>query len=463
MPVFQQHLVELLDRRFQLLQEQDEQEYLAHFLRFAALMLRDAELAPYSRQLVAEFEQRLLVTQEKWQQEVCDLVELRRQTTETFPDLDNSNTAFDEGPLGVSYEYDVSLAHFDDLVSGVSRESGESFSLIAPSMYDDSTLPLQVLSILKSTLRPKFDAYAKQAAEQRARGDTVDKMPEALDRLWSRLGSIEQAHAHDYRDFVNWRRTSPGQALVNVADLAKRLNPEPLQYESIHEIWKLRSLKEEWYYGHLGRVLYANEPDPKELKAVVNGCRNNARISYEGLRESISRLGAHEQIVNRYKIRCMWYDPSEVHNLGLQSDGEVALTRHLALYLYDQGLPVVSRLRVGIHEPDVAELGQGAILIEVKKYHAQERPSRVREKLIRGLAQLHAYLNAFEAHTEIREAYYVVYRLGGPLVEMPRYVRTPRFNICTVLIDMGEAHESGSRQSRPVVITEADLTFLIEP
>jgi hypothetical protein len=89
---------------------------------------------------------------------------------------------------------------------------------------------------------------------------------------------------------------------------------------------------------------------------------------------------------------------------------------------------------LGKHEVDLLELdAKHPMFIEAKAY----KDSRAKGEIVSGIGQLHAYLSSYEAHRNIFEAFYVIFRLAGPIYELPRIIRTNRFTIYPVLIDLG--------------------------
>lgn len=455
MPLGDRHLVELLDRRFDLLENQTGQEYLLHLIAFADFLFSDPQILAYVRQLLTEFQERAEIFDRELAEEIELITALREDTLRAYQDLDDSDMQPPESIIEGVREYEGSLAYFDDLVRGDKRVPGESIpSSVGP--YDDYSIPRILLNILSSKIRIKMDEDDARAKEQRAAEVKVDPIPPELDGLWVNCRTLEEGHTYRHRAFANYRRTSPGQALANTRDIAQRLNRQPAVTTSLGDSLQSRSMADIMGYGYMDNILYEDNPGTTQLNRLVDACRQYARIAYEGLRETIGRLGARMQIVERYKTRCTWYQASTIRAIG-ESEGELGLTRHLALFLFDQGLPVVTRLRLGVHEFDVADLASGTILVEAKTYSGSQTRSRVKADVIQGVSQVHSYLNSFEAATGIREAYLVVIRRGGALLDMPDRINTPRFSIFPVVIDVGKASDSGRRQPKPLVITAEQI------
>ena len=133
---------------------------------------------------------------------------------------------------------------------------------------------------------------------------------------------------------------------------------------------------------------------------------------------------------------------------------EDVLTRDMSLYLFDQGVTAIYRPRLGKHEYDLLELDvRQPMFIEAKAY----KDSGAKAELVSGVSQLHSYLSSLEAHKDISEAFYVMYRLGGPIYEFPRRISTARFTIYPILVDLGLSDESGRNQPKPILVSEEEI------
>jgi hypothetical protein len=59
---------------------------------------------------------------------------------------------------------------------------------------------------------------------------------------------------------------------------------------------------------------------------------------------------------------------------------------------------------------------------------------------------------------EVSEAFFVVFRAGGPPYELPESVRYGDLTIFPVLVDIARPEESGSRAPQPRLITAEELS-----
>lgn len=163
----------------------------------------------------------------------------------------------------------------------------------------------------------------------------------------------------------------------------------------------------------------------------------------------------------------MWYDKVRTRSLLLDEDGnlirekENTLVKEMARYLFDNGYPVLFHIRTENLETDLMDPSQKyPLLIEGKAYSSNSAKS----DLIQGIAQLHAYMNTFETtHYYIPEAYFVVFRISGPVYDFPKEILTNRYRIIPVIIDLGDSSVSGSRQqNQPIFIKHEDIIHEIK-
>ena len=353
MPLAHEHLISMLDRRFALLDGFDRREYLVQLISFADLLFNDPEVSPYSQQLVEDYSARLGGYERLLEEAVPAIIDFRDRLAAAYPNVDDSAA---EPPADMldNRRYEWTLAHFDNLVRGESRLIGERINT-SPSHYDDNTLPGQLIRILKSKANSLLDEEDRREKALVAGAKEPEPIAEDLSKMWAEFRTIEDGHRHSFRYFVNHRRTSPGQALVDVREIVRRLNKEPGEYRTLRDT--LANFQDALYWSLLEEVLYTDDPGLDRLDRDVEAIRKRTRVAYEGVREAVGKLGARIQIVHRYKTRCMWYDWPRMRTIAEQ--GELALTTHLALFLFDQGLPVTTRQRLGVHELDVADIARG--------------------------------------------------------------------------------------------------------
>jgi hypothetical protein len=131
--------------------------------------------------------------------------------------------------------------------------------------------------------------------------------------------------------------------------------------------------------------------------------------------------------------------------------------RELVLWLFDQGFSPITKPRLGL-EPDIIDPSQKSNLyVEVKQYGKADR-----SRLVKGIAiQLWetAHLQRGTEY-EAMEAFYVVFRCGGPLYQFPAQLTPPgeEWAVHPLVIDISPPTLRGSRgKESPVQLTEKEL------
>ena len=206
----------------------------------------------------------------------------------------------------------------------------------------------------------------------------------------------------------------------------------------------------------------ARHPELHPTAEKTDIVKQHLRRVHVELRALLGTALSHRRLVARFKTRCVLYDRRRLRELVMRgektdqefvSQREQILVNELARYLFDCGVWALVRVPFGHHEFDVIGTHGRPILVEAKVYI-----EAARQEIIGGFAQLHAYLNMIEGTPfQVREAHYVVFRLRGPIYDLPRVLRRGRHTIYAHIVDLGESAESGSRQPKPSVISAEDL------
>jgi hypothetical protein len=448
---YQERLIELLDRRYSLVADASPQDFLLELDAFLDFIQSDEVLKYYVEQMVAQFQRRIQERDRAFEQQKREAIALRHRLVKIFPDLDDSKTPFELDPQFdlPSETYQRSLAHFDDIMNAINRWEGKIWP-VSPDLYHDHSDVIKLLNILRRKLSLK---------ERSLRQEGKDPSKEIPEDFRSDFDYLCDRHEHTHLDFVNHRRVSPGSSFAFLVDAVSKINPEPQKFGSWQQIIQTVSERALSSEGEAEDELRAIVYKGQENDRLLPVCKPHLRRVYESLRAMIGSRLIHWQILNRYKARCMWYDRERLLELVERNPTrrrEDVLTRDLARYLFDNGISVLYRVRRGVHEFDlIGECSQAQIFLEVKTYKDSRNTRRT---LVNGVAQLHAYLTGLEAHdTLVQEAYYVVYRLGGPLYDLPREIATNRLTIYPMTIDLGPSSESGRRQPRPIVLEPAEF------
>ena len=458
--------LELLDRKYQFVIESPVESFMLDLQQFIKFLTEDELVKDFTRKFSNDFEQKFLQYESQLQRETLEAIEIKKALVNKYPDIDDSNIPSPE-PNHSPTEYMRSFANFDGIVN---KHGARGHRSLFPDPLDDQSAVARLLNILRGKVGQLKDSLP-QAVDESTGVDEIDY----------RLSDLEERHKFTHIDWVNYCRVSPSLALLRLREIEKRINPEPEDSSRWRELSKLEQLNEgldtwltERHYSWIQDLTYGvyskygnyrpNKLSQADIESIIRDRKEDLKRVYEAVRQEIGTTRLHFQILDRYRTRCHWYNQEYLRKQVLTPDGtfvrdrEDILTRDLALYLYDQGVTVLYKTKLGKHEVDLLELdAKHPMFIEVKAY----KESGAKAELVSGIGQLHAYLSSYEAHRNISEAFYVIFRLAGPIYELPSIVRTNRFTIYPVLIDLGLSSESGRRQPKPVIISEEEVLSII--
>src|SRR5262249_54229195 len=118
-----------------------------------------------------------------------------------------------------------------------------------------------------------------------------------------------------------------------------------------------------------------SEDSAHDVANQIEITKDDLKRAYEAIRQEIGTVLLHLQLLDRYRLRCQGYNLGSVRRLvekragGYERGREDALTRDLALYLFDQGVTCRYRVRFGQHEFDLLQADvENPIFIEAKAY-----------------------------------------------------------------------------------------------
>jgi hypothetical protein len=390
-----------------------------------------------------------------------EAIEIKDLMIEKYPELDDSKA---ESPTGFEAmdAWENTFAYFNK----VANESYRRGHALERDMLDDN-----------SDVRILIDFLSNKIALFERRDEEGKKTKEMDKEITSRLKDLDSIHKHTHREWLNYARVSAGNALAELEGIINRINPEPKDQSEWRGLDKLEKLNRavaqifeerpyEWItdatYGVVSKWSnYRPGNIPlDQLERIFVGLKQQVKRVYEAVRQEIGTTRLLLQVLDRYRMRCHWYNHDHLRALVLNESGEFirnreeVLTRDLAIYVFDLGITVIYRPQFGKHEIDLLELdAKQPMFIEVKAY----KDANAKSELVSGVSQLHAYLSSLDAHKTISQAYYVMYRLGGPIYEFPRKISTSRFTIYPVLVDLGLSSESGRNQPKPILVSEQEV------
>jgi hypothetical protein len=316
-------------------------------------------------------------------------------------------------------------------------------------------------SELHDTPRPDVTDMSTSGKLIRCLAMRIHLTPDPLQtELRARLRTVEGEHEYAFRDYAMRLRAQPGFALRRLQLAARQLNPRPgsslepdLFDEHHRNIYAYPPELRKWWQGERPSNSY-------EAKAVDAAIREDVNSVCRGLTRKLQGQRSREALLEAYRLRCEWYDTRGISELLERLDDERRkedlLADHLALFLFDAGLRPLTRVMLGRLEPDLFDAPpfQPSFYVEAKQYVDRAGAQKAIED---GPRQIWSTAHRLKAKFDLREAFLVVYRRGGPLLRFEGPATAQGLVLRPVLVDLAPGNQSGSRQRDIIDVSVATL------
>ncbi|CAM4118634.1 hypothetical protein BAAL111456_16270 [Bacillus albus] len=443
-------LVSIINQKFEYLKKVSDQELFLEIIPLYNFLLSTPQVLGIIQKSNIELQNEINhfnILEKEVQQEIKKLKDI---FVSKYPDLDDLDC---ETPMlpEMFMNYHFSFKRFENLLNGIWEGIDRATPVESPSLYDNQSNIKKALHILESKVNQKIQ-------ELEANGQSHS---EDVNLFFLNLKNVANRYDYAYKKLINYKRVSFSSSMNYVERLVKEINPEPQICNTVEDLLSTMSLPPT--FEDARNTVYK---DWIPSIGLVDTVRRHLERVHAGLLNGVTQNLLHEQVISKYKTRCMWYDKARTRSLLLDKDGELirgkedTLVKEMARYLFDNGYPVLFHVQTENLETDLMDPSQKyPLLIEGKAYS-----SSVKSDLLRGIAQLHAYMNNFETtHYYIPDAYFVVFRISGPVYDFPKEILTNRYRIIPVIIDLGDSSVSGSRQqNQPIIIKYEDIIHQIE-
>lgn len=229
--------------------------------------------------------------------------------------------------------------------------------------------------------------------------------------------------------------------------------------------WHIGSALDSPPFRHYARFLHdegsLEREDHNWLETFAAEVANDVITIASELQSRLGTRASTRWLLERYARRCRWLRLQELNAsvAATKSDRkEPFLTRDAAVFLFDQGLNVLTEQSLGQHRYDV--IGE-SLLLEAKIFSDRKTPLAA---VVNGLRQLHQYDAALGNEGLKLEAVLVLFRLGGRSVDLLPEYTVGNLRVAVVLVDLGPSSQSGSRAKTSFNLTaEAVATELARP
>lgn len=265
---YQKRLIDLLDRKFDLVNKLPPQEFLLELENFVHFIQSDETLSIYINHLFNRFKRKEQEYSRDRERLVEQLIPVRQKLVEMFPDSDDSAMPIPPDLLPdmrVYYEYRDTLANFDRVIGDI-QEKIKNGELIKSNDM--------VITLLAGVLRKKL---------------SIQQLDQAVvEDIILELDYIEALDLHLRRRIENYYRVSPEASLIALYDMINRINPAPHRYESVDEVWGIEALRrlisnETRIQEKIQKIVY----EGGENEELIELCKICLRRAYEGIRAEI--------------------------------------------------------------------------------------------------------------------------------------------------------------------------------
>lgn len=295
---------------------------------------------------------------------------------------------------------------------------------------------------------------------------TDDPEFDELERLF---WHFQERHTSAFRRFWLDGRNLAGVALKRLQALAAAMNPSPGAPDLDARVltWiasrSVRELCKAVYEGASG-----GEAETAVAKA-AGAVRRDLKLVQEEVSAVLVLRRSRLSLVRRFAARCERYDADELRTIARDSKAERELTSRFAKFLFDAGLNPLTDTPIAGLKPDVLEMG-APFYVEAKQYGGQvvkpggrkvgvrrgPAPSAVRTTLRKAFWQVLDTWGRLRGTLSLPEAFLLIFRLGGPRVEIPNVIQLDGRLLYVWVVDLGPADQSGARQGLTPVVVAVD-------
>jgi hypothetical protein len=432
-------LTVLLDRQYDYLRGQVGIDYARQLVRFLDVLLSEPRLGALLTDMMIEGASALAEHVHAEQELIPRIAAVRREIEERVGVVPPSVYGLVAGDEGLT----SGVAVLDELLS---RQPPSSGAALAAAIESQPTPTTRLTRLLQGAVRALANGRAADpgllTAHREGQGLYLRDIADTLRDL-----DIEARYLEGSFDLGV--HVDPRIALLRVTAFAYHFIPH-------HDGVPLRTGWSGWQIvAELGdgRLLAASNARMRRLLVEAESETDHRRSElpllvtrvYEELRLRIGLRRSLVSTLERFKQRCEQYDRAEL--VGLR---EPELTLRLAKYLFDMGLSPLVNPEISGLKPDIYD-ERSHLYVEAKKY-----ASDYRRGLVAGLDQMTSTIRRFPDPEQIWDAFFVVFRLGGPLYQLPRYIGIGGLPVHLIVIDVAPSKEAGSRFRGPVVEISAD-------
>lgn len=419
-------VVENLDRAWAALNAQPSVDLIVNSYRFFDQLKRDTRIAAIMEDLRREEAESVEILTRAHSDVAVALGQIANDLEQSAPD------AFPAPPKDRN-EHDASLRGVRNYLTRAARTIAEPF-MVGRLRSDGNELSYAI-------------GLLRAGATRAERADTLERLTE-----------LQRQFDYANRSRQIFYLTSAASSLVVLEQRLLDLHPPPVDQGEEAEIARhARAVRTP--LGAIGEAIFGlgklNLEDA-EVKALIEGMRDDIKRIYEDIRRRLGQERSLLAVFQRYRQRCQWYDAERLRDIAAKSNSkpEDRLVDTLVSYLFDHGLNPLTQPLAGKIRPDLLDAhSRFSFYVEAKQY-IDASPGY----LLEGMQQVWDMLGQLHGSGyDVREAFYVIYRRGGPRYDFAHRVQHRDRVVHVLMIDIAPTDERGSNAPPTRTFTADDL------
>ncbi len=343
------------------------------------------------------------------------------------------------------------LAQFDQLYNDTRVFADVPAAFVTGDESQTSKL-LQILRVRIGRVAPYMGALHAVDEAERERWSRLHA--DAQD-LGAELGALEERNRAAAERAHLASVQSAGIALLQIDMVVRQLAPGPPSDEVDRGVVGPPELLRKSLHGSLGA------DEAKCVEVADDRLRKRVNVVVAELRRRLAGSRSRDALIRHYAARCEWMASAEIKDFFARRRGdkrvEDRLVEHLASFLFDHGLPVLTRPIVARLEPDLFAANlpfEPALYVEAKQFSTQ---SGATAAIRNGARQIWNTAERIRKRFDLREAFLVIFRRGGPMLRFEGDVTRSGITLRPLQVDVAPSIVSGSRAQPVLVIRKAQL------
>lgn len=270
--------------------------------------------------------------------------------------------------------------------------------------------------------------------------------------ILTQIQSLRRRAARNTRELTLFRRSDPWIAFKRLSQECQEFNAEIVSDGTVAEFSSLESEK------RTAKVIESERLETTYVGQIQEVCDTNEELLQEALILQVGLLRSRYSLISRFAVRCEAFDAERLRAIAdTKAPGkkigkpEALLTLRFARYLFDSGIRPLMDPTIGGLRPDIFDPTSGPTLyVEAKQYSGSNPGPQIK----RNYTQVWSTWARMRKVYSCDEAFLVVFRRAGPLVDLPKVIRHEDLRLYSVVVDISD--QGGSKEKHKIISLRED-------